>query len=392
MAEYTIDKIEYNSDIYNLQDNATPVLDLVAGTNINLIPNTTENTVTINATDTTYSVARYDALGLVKPAYSTTGIATLDTTSQKYTNNPAIQARTTSSSRYYAIEIDKHGCLFTNIPWTDTKVTTAALTSGTLYYPILAAGTSTGTRQIDSTLKGLTYKSTAGTTSAVGTAQLTLGNSTASGTTNNEQAQLVMYGTNDKKATITLAAPSADIALALPTSGGTLALTSQIPTVSYPVTSVNSKTGAVSLTAADVGALASGTTYVSKITTTAGAHTAISNKSGAVSFNVPTKTSHLTNDSDFITTSAFKAMFASGHVAYSSIATNSYADKTVSFGKTFSSAPNVTACLSTSGTAGNIGNVSVSVFDITTTQCTVRVFNNRGSALSPAIEWIAVNV
>lgn len=87
-----------------------------------------------------------------------------------------------------------------------------------------------------------------------------------------------------------------------------------------------------------------------------------------------------------------KSMFASGHETYSSIATNSYADKSVSFGKTFASAPNVVACLSTSGTAGNIGNVSVSVFNISTTGCTVRVFNNRGSALSPAIEWIAVGI
>ena len=54
-------------------------------------------------------------------------------------------------------------------------------------------------------------------------------------------------------------------------------------------------------TASEVGALASNTTYVSKITTTAGAHTAISNQSGAISFNVPTKTSHLTNDSGYIT-------------------------------------------------------------------------------------------
>ena len=38
---------------------------------------------------------------------------------------------------------------------------------------------------------------------------------------------------------------------------------------------------------------------VSKITTAAGAHTAISNATGAVSFNIPTKTSHLTNDSGY---------------------------------------------------------------------------------------------
>lgn len=41
---------------------------------------------------------------------------------------------------------------------------------------------------------------------------------------------------------------------------------------------------------------------VNTITTTAGTHSAISSKSGAVSFNVPTKTSHLTNDSGFVTT------------------------------------------------------------------------------------------
>ena len=118
-----------------------------------------------------------------------------------------------------------------------------------------------------------------------------------------------------------------------------------IPTVSYPVTSVNSKTGAVSLTASDVGAATSGHTHtaslatstgtssitlasatkysltaggssviftmptiptvpsniVNTITTTAGTHTAISSKTGSVSFNVPTKTSHLTNDSGFVT-------------------------------------------------------------------------------------------
>ena len=182
---------------------------------------------------------------------------------------------------------------------TDTKLQVAEVTSATQYYPIVGTGTTAATRQYDTT--GFKYKGTNGTTSAVGSSILELGNSTGSGTANNKQAQLIMYGSNTKKATITLAAPSADIALALPTSGGTLALTSQIPTVSYPVTSVNSKTGAVSLTASDVGALASNTTYVSTVTTTAGTHTTISSKSGAVSFNVPTKTSHLTNDSGFLT-------------------------------------------------------------------------------------------
>lgn len=211
---------------------------------------------------------------------------------------------------------------------TDAKLQVAEVTSATQYYPLVGTGTTAATRQYDTT--GFKYKGTNGTTSAVGSAILELGNSTGSGTANNKQAQLIMYGSNTKKATITLAAPSADIALALPTSGGTLALTSQIPTVSYPVTSVNSKTGAVSLTASDVGALASNTTYVSTVTTTAGTHSAISSKSGAVSFNVPTKTSHLTNDSGFITTDSDQKLALSnvstettGTTRYPIIAANS---------------------------------------------------------------------
>ena len=40
---------------------------------------------------------------------------------------------------------------------------------------------------------------------------------------------------------------------------------------------------------------------ITKVTTSAGAHSTINISSGAVSFNVPTKTSHLTNDSGFLT-------------------------------------------------------------------------------------------
>lgn len=113
---------------------------------------------------------------------------------------------------------------------TDEKLKTIALTSATTYYPILATGANAAAnRQVDSTLGGFKYVSTAGTTSVVGSAELLLGNATASGTANNEQGKITIYGTNAKKAAITLAAPSADIALALPTSGGTLALVSQIP-------------------------------------------------------------------------------------------------------------------------------------------------------------------
>lgn len=122
---------------------------------------------------------------------------------------------------------------------TDTKLQVAEVTSATQYYPIVGTGTTAATRQYDTT--GFKYKGTTGTTSVVGSAIVELGNSTASGTAGNKQAQLIMYGTNAKKATITLAAPSADIALALPTSGGTIALTSQIPSV--PTTAASKVTG-----------------------------------------------------------------------------------------------------------------------------------------------------
>ena len=48
----------------------------------------------------------------------------------------------------------------------------------------------------------------------------------------------------------------------------------------------------------------SNTGTITSIKTTAGAHTTINVTSGAANFNVPTKTSHLTNDSGFITSSA----------------------------------------------------------------------------------------
>ena len=40
---------------------------------------------------------------------------------------------------------------------------------------------------------------------------------------------------------------------------------------------------------------------ITSVKTTAGTHTTINVSSGAASFNVPTKTSHLTNDSGFLT-------------------------------------------------------------------------------------------
>lgn len=165
---------------------------------------------------------------------------------------------------------------------TDTKLQVAAITSGTTYYPIVGTGTTAATRQYDTT--GLKYIGTNGTTSQLGKATLTLGNSTAAGTANNKSGELALYGASQYYTTLKsydlTTQPTANRTITLPDKSGTVALTSDIPDTSSFIT--------------DAG--------VTKITTTAGTHTAITNSTGAVSFNVPTKTSHLTNDSGFITT------------------------------------------------------------------------------------------
>ena len=111
----------------------------------------------------------------------------------------------------------------------DEKLKIAAVTSGTTYYPIVAANsTAAANRQYDAT--GLAYLGTNGTTSAVGVAKITLGNSTASGTANNKQGSIGLYGSTAYLTTIISGAPTAANTLTLPTATGTFALTSDLPT------------------------------------------------------------------------------------------------------------------------------------------------------------------
>ena len=155
------------------------------------------------------------------PSSTTIPAITLNGTAN---TSPSFYAPTTAGTNGYVLKSNGSGApTWTSATLTDTKVTTAALTSGTLYYPILATGTGTATRQIDSTLKGLTYKSTAGTASAIGTAQLTIGNSTASGTANNEQGQIILYGSTAYAHTIS-GAPTAARTIVLPDEDGTFAI------------------------------------------------------------------------------------------------------------------------------------------------------------------------
>lgn len=170
---------------------------------------------------------------------------------------------------------------------TDENLKWTASTSSNTYYPLQS--TSTATTSTANTLNGISfyqYYNTAG-----GYRRLDLGNSTAYKSTGGAYGTIRLYGAaatyyGDLVPGV-LGTTSGDGHLTanrtwtLPNATGTIALTSDIPDVSSFIT--------------DAG--------VTKITTTAGTHSAITNATGAVSFNVPTKTSHLTNDSNFVTSS-----------------------------------------------------------------------------------------
>lgn len=76
----------------------------------------------------TYSlpIAKYNTLGGVKPAYTSTNNATLTTAAATNKDTPTITAKTTTSGRYYAIEADKNGYMYVNVPWTDNNTTYSA--------------------------------------------------------------------------------------------------------------------------------------------------------------------------------------------------------------------------------------------------------------------------
>jgi hypothetical protein len=170
MATYTVSKIkDKDANIYNLLD-ATAIHG--SGTTNYLAQFTAEGTIgkagdIAIGSDTTkflrndgiwatpsgtfsLNVATYTTLGGVKPFKSYTGAASGLTASSGSTA-PAVNTLSTTAGRYYAVEIDKDGRLFVNVPWaanTDEKVKVEAITvtTATTYYPILATDVGTATR------------------------------------------------------------------------------------------------------------------------------------------------------------------------------------------------------------------------------------------------------
>ena len=84
--------------------------------------------------NTTYAVADYDTAGLLMPLKSYSVACTFGTTAATTATAVTVNAISTASNRYYAIEMDKNGRAFVNVPWTDndTKYTLSAATTSAL--------------------------------------------------------------------------------------------------------------------------------------------------------------------------------------------------------------------------------------------------------------------
>ena len=187
-----------------------------------------------------YGIATYNTSGLVKPWKSYTA-SSAGPTAATASTAVSVNAITNTASRYYAVEMDKDGRMFVNVPWTnvnssyitsdsDEKLKIGAVannTTNTTYYPILATNSTTAaTRYYDST--GIHYNNVNGSTSAVGKADLVLGNSTASGSANNKMGTISLYSSTSNYGYFTTADLTAQRTYTFPNATGTVALTSDV--------------------------------------------------------------------------------------------------------------------------------------------------------------------
>lgn len=82
----------------------------------------------------------------------------------------------------------------------------------------------------------------------------------------------------------------------------------------------------------------------------------------------------------------------SGRFQSAQVSNGTYQDKVITFSPAFATTPHVIACLSTDVTALQTTNLQISVINISTTGCTIRVANNQAGSRSPYVEWIAVGL
>lgn len=101
-------------------DSKTDTLTLTAGSNITLTPNATNDSITISASGSSYS--------LPLASNSTRGGIKLSSSTQGGTPNGI----TTTSGRTYAVQVNSNEQAVVNVPWTDTKYTLPTASSSTL--------------------------------------------------------------------------------------------------------------------------------------------------------------------------------------------------------------------------------------------------------------------
>lgn len=107
----------------------------------------------ISVKRTPLPVAAGNSTGIVKGFHHTTGTAT-GTKTTNATNAPAVNARSTTSGKYYGVETDATGAMYVNVPWTDTNSDTKVKQSPCTTdgeFPILLRGTSAGTTETTTT-------------------------------------------------------------------------------------------------------------------------------------------------------------------------------------------------------------------------------------------------
>ena len=90
-------------------------------------------------------VAKYNVLGGVMPLYSNTNAVT-GVTATSGAKTVAVNALSTNTGRYYAVEVDKDGRLYANVPWTDNNFTysVSGAIDGTTGYKITLTGANGG--------------------------------------------------------------------------------------------------------------------------------------------------------------------------------------------------------------------------------------------------------